>query len=48
MTDKELQRLRRPELLSLLLNEEQENEFLREELADVKEKLNSKNILLFS
>ena len=46
MTDKELQKLRRPELLSLLLNLKQENETLRAELEKGKEQLSGRELLL--
>lgn len=48
MTDKELKKLTRIELLELLLEQSREVERLREELAGVKEKLNDKNILIES
>ena len=46
MTDKELQKLRRPELLNLLLSLEQENETLRAELEEQKNQLAGRTILL--
>lgn len=46
MTDKELKKLTRIELLELLLEQSKEVERLQEELADVKAKLHDKNILI--
>lgn len=46
MTDKELKKLTRIELLELLLEQSKEVEKLQEELADVKAKLRDKNILI--
>ena len=46
MTDKELQKLRRTELISLLLNAVRENENLREELAGTQKKLSERDIIL--
>ena len=45
MTDKELQKLRRTELISLLLNAVRENENLREELAGIQKKLSERDIV---
>lgn len=44
MTDKELRKLNRRELLELLLEQSRENERLREELEQTKEQLNSRKI----
>lgn len=46
MTDKELRKLSRAELLDVLLEQSKEMEELRSELAEVKEKLNSREIKL--
>lgn len=46
MTDKELKKLTRIELLELLLEQSQEVERLQKELAEVKAKLRDKNILI--
>lgn len=44
MTDKELRKLRRAELLEILIEQSKENERLKKELADVKRQLESKKI----
>lgn len=44
MTDRELRKLSRRELLELLLEESRENERLRKELEKTKEQLNSREI----
>lgn len=44
MTDKELKKLSRAELLEMLLQESRENEQLRQQLAEATEKLESKEI----
>ncbi len=44
MTDRELKRLSRADLLALLLQECRENERLRAELAEIKEQLANKTI----
>lgn len=46
MTDRELKKLSRAELLELLLEAKQENEQLRKELEETKQLLNSKQILI--
>lgn len=46
MTDKELKRLTRAELLELLLEQSKEVEALRQELADVRARLRDKNIVI--
>lgn len=48
MTDKELKRLKRAELLQLLLTQSREIDRLRAELEDVQNKLNDKTIVLQS
>lgn len=44
MTDKELKRLSRAELLELLLEQVEENEQLRSEISDLREQLNDRII----
>ena len=44
MTERELRKLRRPELLRLLLEEQQENERLRGELAEAKDRLTDRTV----
>lgn len=46
MTDKELRRLSRMELIQLLLEQTRETERLQRELDEVKEKLNDRRILI--
>lgn len=46
MTDKELRRLNRGELLKLLLAETEENEMLRQKLSQAEKKLNDRTIAL--
>lgn len=46
MTDKDLKKLTRMELLELLLEQTKENEQLRRELAEAKTALENKNILI--
>lgn len=46
MTNKELKRMNRKELLEMLIEQEKENERLREEVQNLNDKLASKNILL--
>ncbi len=46
MTDKDLKKLTRMELLELLLEQTKENEQLRSELAEAKTALEDKNILI--
>ncbi len=46
MTDKELKKLTRIELLELLLEQSKEVDTLQKELADIKSKLCDKNILI--
>ena len=46
MTDKELRKLRRGELLEMLLEQSRENEKLKKQLADLQEKLESREIIL--
>jgi transposase-like protein len=45
MTDKELKRLKRTELLEMLLNMRRENDSLRQELEEAKKKLEDRMIL---
>ena len=46
MTDKELKRLSRTDLLNMMLNLSKENEALRRRLAEAEEKLNSREIAI--
>jgi transposase-like protein len=45
MTDKELRKLKKTELLEMLLNLRRENDSLRQELEEAKEKLEDRTIL---
>ena len=46
MTDKELRKLNRAELLEMLISVSKENENLKKALSDTEEKLNSREILI--
>ena len=46
MTDKELRKLRRGELLEMLLEQTKENERLKKQLADLKAQLENREIIL--
>ncbi|MDY3985806.1 hypothetical protein [Dysosmobacter sp.] len=46
MTDQELRKLRRPELLEMLLEQSRETDRLREQLQQMKEQLESRQIML--
>lgn len=46
MTDKELRKLRRGELLEMLLEQTKENERLKKQIAELEAKLNDREIIL--
>ena len=46
MTDKELRKLKRVELLEMLIEQSKENEELKRQLEEAKEKLESRDIML--
>ena len=46
MTDKELQRLRRSELLEILLSQQKQIESLKKELAEAKEQLEDRKLVM--
>ena len=46
MTDKELRKLRRGELLEMLLDQTKENERLKKQIADLQEQIETREIIL--